>query len=389
MQSVATPEQIQALLRFLERQGYQAYLVGGCVRDMLLGIPPHDWDICTDALPETLLALFPRALTYGMRHGTVTVPWEGLLAEITTFRAEGDYTDHRRPDAVRFITDLKTDLSRRDFTINAIAMDTEGVLHDPFFGQADLRARQIKAVGDAVSRFQEDALRMLRAVRFSAQLDFTIEKSTLRALSACAPRTDALAAERVCAETEKTLLTDHPQRISMLSETGLLRPWGIEGALAGSEKLRRLPKDRFSRWMGVSLLLGDLAPLERLRLDRKTQALCAACVSIRGEPMRDELFWKEAVYHLGREDAERCAAVIARWDDTADRAILDQIAAQGDCCTMRELAIGGTELTEMGLRGKAVGAAMQMALRYVWAHPEENEPERLKEYLKGALTQHG
>lgn len=387
--TVKIPDSVRGLLRFLEAQGYQAYLVGGCVRDMLLGMAPHDWDICTDALPEALLRLFPDSLTYGLRHGTVTVRWEGILAEVTTFRAESAYTDHRRPDHVTFIQDLKADLARRDFTVNAIAMDASGNLRDPFGGQADLRDGVLRAVGNPEERFREDALRMLRAVRFSAQLNFRMEEKTLSALHKCAPLSAELAAERVCAETEKTLMTDHPEQVSVLSEAGLLSRWGISGPLAESDKLRRLPKNRAMRWIGLSLLLPELSPLQALRLDHETLALCEACGIIRGQTHRDELFWKSAISRYGAERSTICAEALAAWDRTEDLRTVRQILQRGDCCVISDLAIDGNDLISLGYQGREIGAALHAALRYIWAHPEQNNTRALFHFLREEREKHG
>ena len=270
MDSFGVPGSVLSLLLHLEANGFQAFLLGGCVRDLLLGIPPHDWDICTDALPEQMLELFPDSLTYGMRHGTVTVRWNGCAAEVTTFRAESDYSDHRRPDRVTFISDLRADLARRDFTVNAIALNARGERSDPFGGEADLRAGILRAVGNPEARFQEDALRMLRAVRFSAQLGFRLEDATQKALSSCADLVSALAAERVCAELEKTLLTGRPEMTRTMADLGLLLPWGVQSHTRPLDSLKLLPATRQFRWMGYALTLPDISPLKKLRLDKKT-----------------------------------------------------------------------------------------------------------------------
>ena len=194
MHFLSIPTPVSAILETFQRHGFAAYLVGGCVRDGLLGKMPHDWDICTAALPEQTLLLFPDAITTGLRHGTVTVRSGGISVEVTTFRSEGAYSDHRHPDSVWFVSDLTADLARRDFTVNAMALSASGVLQDPFGGRGDLSAGMLRAVGDPERRFQEDALRMLRAVRFSAQLGFRIEQETETAIRMCAPLTEALAA---------------------------------------------------------------------------------------------------------------------------------------------------------------------------------------------------
>ena len=177
------PQEVQRILQRLEAAGYEAYVVGGCVRDMLMGTAPHDWDVTTSALPEETMALFDHfAIPTGLRHGTVTVRSGGLACEVTTFRTDGDYPDHRHPAAVSFTRDLTEDLARRDLTVNAMAMDVRGTLYDPFRGQQDIQAKILRCVGQPDRRFSEDALRILRTLRFSATLGFAIEEDTHRAL---------------------------------------------------------------------------------------------------------------------------------------------------------------------------------------------------------------
>ena len=175
-----------AILQTLERAGFEARYVGGCVRDTLLGRPVHDWDIASQALPEDVLRLFPRCVPTGLQHGTVTVLLDGTSAEVTTYRLDGAYHDSRHPDGVRFVRSLADDLARRDFTINAMAMDLSGTITDLFGGREDLARGVIRCVGDAETRFREDALRMLRARRFAAQLGFALEAGTEAAIGRCA-----------------------------------------------------------------------------------------------------------------------------------------------------------------------------------------------------------
>ena len=388
MSEFMIPNRIISFLRYLESKGFQAYLVGGCVRDGLLKLTPHDWDVCTDAVPQELQALFPDSLTYGMRHGTVTVKWQELMIEVTTFRAESTYTDHRRPDHVSYIQDLKSDLARRDFTVNAIAMDADRTIHDPFGGMLDLKAGVIRAVGSAEERFQEDALRMLRAVRFSAQLQFSIEPITKAAIWTCAPLTAALSSERVAQEMEKTLMTSQPERISDMLSAGLLIPWIAKSANGSYDKLKNLKPNRIHRWCGLSLLLHSTEFLKRLRLDRKTTDICTACCEIGQNQNRDDIFWKWTVYHYGKETAKLVSEVLSAWNRTDDDQILQSILDSGACCTVSELAIRGNDLMTLGFQGKEIGAALEKALRHVWSYPEHNDRELLLSYLREE-DQHG
>ena len=211
-----------AILQTLERAGFEARYVGGCVRDTLLGRPVHDWDIASQALPEDVLRLFPRCVPTGLQHGTVTVLLDGTSAEVTTYRLDGAYHDSRHPDGVRFVRSLADDLARRDFTINAMAMDLSGTITDLFGGREDLARGVIRCVGDAETRFREDALRMLRARRFAAQLGFALEAGTEAAIGRCTGLCAALSRERVREEAEKTLLSDRPTLFGRMLEEGLL-----------------------------------------------------------------------------------------------------------------------------------------------------------------------
>lgn len=191
------------MLLGLQAREYRAYLVGGCVRDMIIGITPNDWDICTSALPKEVMEIFPTSRPTGLKHGTVTVVIGSHSVEVTTFRADGAYSDHRRPDSISFVTDLTADLSRRDFTMNAVALSPDGLTVDPFGGIEDIRLGIVRCVGEPELRFEEDALRMFRALRFAARLGFTIDIDTYSAIAAKAPLAASLAAERVRDELEK------------------------------------------------------------------------------------------------------------------------------------------------------------------------------------------
>ena len=220
------PGGVRACLDTLRRTGHAAYPVGGCVRDLLLGRTLGDFDVCTDARPERVMELFPHTVPTGLRHGTVTVRTEDGPVEVTTFRREGGYADGRHPDAVDFDATLAEDLARRDFTVNAMALDENGMVIDRYGGQTDLFRSVIRCVGDPDRRFAEDALRMLRAVRFAAQLGFSIEKGTLDAIRRSARRAENLSGERIKAELEKILLSPRPELAGELLRLGLLAHLG-------------------------------------------------------------------------------------------------------------------------------------------------------------------
>lgn len=228
----------------LQESGREAYFVGGCIRDELLGRPVHDIDLTTSALPEEVMAVFPRCVPTGLAHGTVTVLQDGFSFEVTTYRTESGYADHRRPEHVSFVSDVREDLRRRDFTINAICCGLEGELVDPFLGAQDLSARLVRCVGSAEERFDEDALRMLRCVRFASVLDFAIAKNTWRGLLRQRDKLAHIAVERVRAETERIVLGPHPVRgLGLLARSGLLArgkapfPWTGEDLAAAAANL--------------------------------------------------------------------------------------------------------------------------------------------------------
>lgn len=217
------PEKVNYIINELIKQGFEAYAVGGCVRDMLLGREPEDWDITTSATPYEVKKIFRRTIDTGIQHGTVTVLLDKEHFEVTTYRLDGIYEDNRHPKEVSFTSSLTEDLKRRDFTINAMAYNKDEGFIDLFHGMEDLNNGLIRCVGSAMERFEEDALRILRAVRFSAQLGFDIEEETMKAVTLNAERLNNISAERIRIELTKLLISDHPERLRVLYETGITR----------------------------------------------------------------------------------------------------------------------------------------------------------------------
>lgn len=218
---IQIPEKVNMIIQQLMQNGHEAYAVGGCVRDMILGRVPEDWDITTSAKPEEVKRLFRRTIDTGIQHGTVTILMDKDHYEVTTYRLDGEYEDNRHPKEVLFTSSLKEDLKRRDFTINAMAYNEQEGLIDLFDGLKDLEQRVIRCVGSAAQRFDEDALRILRAVRFSAQLDFQIEEATMSAVRDKAELLRNISAERIRVELTKLLISDHPDRLRTLYEAGI------------------------------------------------------------------------------------------------------------------------------------------------------------------------
>ena len=387
MATIAPPKYVRQILFTLQGHGYPAYLVGGCVRDMLLEHRPHDWDICTGALPEQVMALFPGSRPTGLAHGTVTVVIGSRQVEVTTFRTEGSYADHRHPDRVAFVTELTEDLSRRDFTMNAIALAADGLLADPFGGVEDIREKRIRCVGEPALRFEEDALRMLRALRFSAKLGFTIEINTLLAIQEKAPLAATLAAERVREELEKLLLTDAPETVYPLMEMGLLDAYLLDRPLFSPlfRKLRRLPRKALYRWAGLTVLLCRLGCIDSaedflrsLRLDSRSIRCCTAAEQLLRQPLpTTPLAWKKAL-HAWEVPGVSCAAAVC--DALYGGQSLKELRAvlrSGECFSLKHLAVSGDDLLALGLRGRALGEMLNFLLDYVMEFPENNRRELL------------
>ena len=387
MSAVTPPKYVRQILFTLQAHGHPAFLVGGCVRDMLMEKRPHDWDICTAALPEEVQAIFPSSRPTGLRHGTVTVVIGARQVEVTTFRTEGGYADHRHPDRVSFVAELTEDLSRRDFTMNAIALAADGLLADPFGGVADIRERRIRCVGEPGERFEEDALRMLRALRFSAKLGFTLEIRTLLAIQEKAPLAASLSAERVREELEKLLLTDAPETVYPLMDFGLLDAFLCDrpGYPALWKRLRRLPRKALYRWAGFSvglMRLGCIRSVEdflhALRLDSRSIRLCSAAEALLRSPLpQTPLEWKKALRTWDAPSVSCAAAVSDALYGGQSMKALRAVLRSGECFSLKHLAVTGDDLLALGFRGKALGDMLNFLLEYVMEFPENNQRDLL------------
>lgn len=362
-----------SILRILGEAGHEAWYVGGCVRDSLLGRPIHDWDITTSALPEQILTLFPHCVPTGIKHGTVTVLAADGQAEVTTYRTESGYADGRHPDQVAFVSNIEEDLSRRDFTINAMAMSDAGEILDLFGGKDDLAVGTIRCVGDPVLRFREDALRMFRALRFSAQLGFEVEAETRNALVLCAELSSYVSVERIREELEKTLLSDHPERVLDMISLGLLDRFS-PNIRQDKCDLSSLPKIREVRWAGLCRVWADL-DLRALRLDKQTAKIAMTAAQI--DVPVDRLGWKRCIADYGESTASVCAALYG------ESCCVEEILASGECVCLRGLAVKGSDFPE--LKGKEVGKILQLALNHVLEHPEENDKMILVKILKNSI----
>lgn len=388
--NIKPPEYASLALRTLESCGFEAYLVGGCLRDAILGRRPLDWDICTSALPEAVIRAFPRSYPTGIKHGTVTVISRGHPLEVTSYRADGAYSDHRRPDAVEFTASLEEDLARRDFTINAMALSSDGRIIDPFGGISDIERRIIRCVGDPDRRFSEDALRMLRALRFSAVLDFEIEPNTMAAISSNAPLLKHVSAERKTAELAKALLSNRPEMtVSMLELCGLI-PHTALFEDRRTKRITRLRKKKDLRLAALCALLmvggalTDPAGFTRsLRLDSETaeNAARGALTALENAPS-SELEWKRLLVSQGQSacDCAAAALCVLRGFGAADT--YKAVLSSGDCLGFETLAVRGRDLVELGLRGPSVGRTLAALLEHVLVNPEDNRRDILLELAR-------
>lgn len=376
------PPAVVHCCRTLWQAGFEAYPVGGCVRDLLLARTPQDWDICTSALPPQVQSLFPHTVPTGIDYGTVTVVLDGQGLEVTTFRCEGGYRDGRRPDAVSFVSSLTDDLSRRDFTVNAMALAPDGTVIDPFGGQADLEGRVIRCVGDPMQRFQEDRLRMFRAIRFAAQLDFTLDPEPVHALKELGPQPHHLPAERIRPEVEKTLCAPAPHWAKLFFSSGLL-----SGPVVDASPLTGLPREPLPRWAGLASLMAEsgynpLPLLQSLIRDKKLFVpLSRGLTLFREDLPQDASGWRHALARYGIPACEAGAAMAQVQGKKAPSEMLDQVLAQSPCLSAKELALSGRELAAMGLAGRDIGRAQRMLLDYVLDHPEDNTPSVLRRFL--------
>ena len=359
-----------ALLERLHGAGYRAYAVGGCVRDSLLGLAPHDWDLCTSARPEQVIALFggSRCIPTGLQHGTVTVKWGGALYETTTFRTEGTYSDGRHPDAVAFVPEVEADLARRDFTINAMAYSAEEGLIDPFGGQADLAAGIVRAVGEPERRFEEDALRILRLYRFAARFGFSVEPATGGAAQALAGHLNCVSAERIQEELLKLLAAPQPGRdlepavlAVVLPE---LQPIAQPERFAGlCRVIDRLPPGAENVPTRLAALLAPLDEgqvrqvLRRLKcsnalteevtaLERETPGTSDSTLSLQAKRLlgRYELPTVKRLTALCTAQSPAQAEAFAALQVEAER-----LTAENACCRVSQLAVNGRDLMAVGI----------------------------------------
>ena len=427
------------ILSTLHEAGYEAYVVGGCVRDSLLGRTPGDWDITTSATPQQVKSCFRRTVDTGIRHGTVTVLTGGGQYEVTTYRIDGKYKDGRHPESVIFTPSLMEDLKRRDFTINAMAYSGESGVIDEFDGLGDIRRRLIRAVGNPERRFQEDALRIMRAVRFAAQLDYTIEEGTLEAIRTLAPNLRNISAERIRAELEKLLVSPHPEQLELAYRTGItgiilpeldecmkcpqhnphhrynvgehiihsvcaVRPDPVLRLAMlfhdmGKPACRTTDENGIDHFHGHAAVSADIADrvMRRLRYDNHTREAVTALVRYHDiRPANTETEIRKAVTEVGKELfplllevklADGAAQSEYRREEKqrsveAWRCTYEKILQNRDPLCAADLAVNGTDLIREGFRpGPQIGKILNAMLEDVIVTPGHNTRAYLLEHF--------
>lgn len=383
------------LLDTLHKAGYAAYVVGGCVRDSLLGLTPHDWDLCTSALPQQVMELFgaQRCIPTGLQHGTVTVKQSGALYEITTFRTEGTYTDGRHPDEVHFVPDVREDLARRDLTINAMAYNEKEGLVDPFGGQADLQSGIVRAVGVPRQRFTEDALRILRLYRFAARFGFAIDPPTAQAAQELCAHLDCVSVERIEEELAKLLSAPAPaayldKKILLVilpelsSEALAAAKPVVDACPAGAENLP-------IRLAALLLSLGEdgiRRTLKRLRCSNALIEEAAVLVreAVPGVPVSLNIYARRLLGKYNLCTVQRLAALgtALQPERAADFAALSELAEQLDadsvCCRVSQLAVNGRDLMAAGVpAGPGIRKILEALLDGVIREEYPNERQAL------------
>ena len=437
---IQLPDKVHKIINTLKEAGYEAYAVGGCVRDSILGREPDDWDITTSARPEEIKRLFPRTIDTGIRHGTVTVMLDKEGFEVTTYRIDGDYEDSRHPKEVTFTANLAEDLKRRDFTINAMAYNESRGLVDLYGGLADMEAGIIRCVGDARERFTEDALRMMRAVRFSAQLGYRIDEKTREAIKALAPNLRKISAERIQTELVKLVVSPHPYYLRTAYEMCITAQVLPEFDLCmetpqnnphhcynvGEHILHSMLAVRADKVLRLGMLFHDIGKpqtmtvdengithnrkhpvvgaemtrkiLRRLKFDNDTTDKVTKLVLYHDQEIgATQTGVRQAIHRMG-ENIFPLMFAVYRADISAQsdykreeklqklsyiEGLYEEVCRQGDAVNLKDLAITGADLIAQGMKpGREIGAVLQELLDIVLEDPTLNTPEQLLEISK-------
>lgn len=436
---ICLPRKVEDIIDRIQAAGYEAYAVGGCIRDSILGKEPDDWDITTSAKPEEVKKLFDRTIDTGIQHGTVTVMYGKEGFEVTTYRIDGKYEDSRHPKDVTFTANLKEDLRRRDFTINAMAYNPKDGLVDLYEGVQDMKRGLIRCVGDAGERFTEDALRMMRAVRFSAQLGYIIEEKTKKAVMELAPTLHNISAERIRTELVKLLLSAHPDFLKIAYETGITAQILPEFDICmkteqnnphhcyhvGEHILHTLPYVKADKVLRLAMLFHDIGKPRTLTVDEDgithNHGHAAAGEEIALRIMKRLKFDNDTIDKVGRlvryhdlkiesnaksirravhqtgEDifpllfSVKYADIMAQSEYQREeklselevlKNIYNTVIAEKDCLSLKELAVTGSDLLAIGMKpGREMGLTLHKLLEVVLEEPEHNQ----KDYLLSLL----
>lgn len=409
---IKMPKGAEFVIRSLEKSGFEAYIVGGCVRDAVLGREPEDWDITTSARPEDVKSIFHTTVDTGIEHGTVTVllpkdeTGEEIRSfELTTFRIDGEYEDSRHPKRVSFTSSLTEDLARRDFTINAMAYHMDKGLIDPFYGMKDLENKILRAVGKAEERFAEDALRMMRGIRFSAQLNFSLEEDCFIGMRKLKENLGKVSKERIAVELWKLLASEHPEKVEMLFSTGLspyiTRDFPKIGEAGIPILIPEAPKEKILRFglflRNVPMYAGKI--LRELKLDRMTidgasrfaklfsenevenPYALRKRIALDGMKMTRDFYVMQEAILKKKENTESDRLFLTILQERVEW--LKEIEKRQDCVSFSEMKLGGKDLISLGVSpGKALGELLHCAFDYVLHYPSENDKEKLISYLR-------
>ncbi len=372
-------EKAFGILKKINENGFSAYLVGGCVRDCLMGKKPHDFDIASNALPEDIKKIFPNTRDIGISHGTVTVIDNEDKFEITTFRSEGEYSDGRRPNNVTFINDLNTDLSRRDFTINAMALDPSGSLMDPFNGKSHITQKIIQTVGDPDSRFSEDALRMIRAIRFSCQLGFKIESKTLKAIKTNKKKIKNVSSERITDEIIRAVNSKFVENTNYLQSTELIKEISRTARHFDPAILKRIPP-RYNYRLYAFINLSSIG----LRSLTLSQANVDNYRNYFMQIENNRIFLKQMLQKFDAEFIIKVLFFRSYYEDSDYylRALeqVQDILKYNEPYDIKHLAVNGNDIKEMGIgNGVEIGNILNRLLELVIIHPEKNKRDILME----------
>ena len=380
------PEYVNRTIAKIESAGFEAYIVGGALRDLLLGIPSHDFDVTTSAMPEDIMRIFAdeKTIPTGIKHGTVTVICDGNPIEITTFRVDGDYTDSRHPSSVSFATDIADDLSRRDFTVNAMAYSERTGIVDLFGGRDDLEKKLVRAVGEPEKRFCEDALRILRAFRFCSKLGFDIETETLKAAEKCRMGLKNISAERITSELSGILVGDNAAySLELMDKAQILSKFFKSVEKSDLERISLLPRSFEARatYLLKSSSENEVAEFTRIRkLSNKSAFAIKKLHHFLGLELEDAKpeCLKRIIADVDDLLADLVALGVACGKDMTRLAdVARNCAENGDCLRISELAISGEDLKNMGLGGAEIGKTLNRLLDAALTDPSVNTRNRL------------